>query len=80
MADQEVRCIEVRGESETTEITEAMKAYFSNFSVERRELLKEKEPKRRKGTRRVKIVLCAVIRKIEGGKDEGMKKLNGDEE
>ena len=42
--------------------------------------MKEKEPKRRKGTRRVKIVLCPVIRKIEGGKDEGMKKLNGDEE
>ena len=66
VVDQEVKCIEVRGEPGPMEKTEAMKAYFSNFSVERRELIKEKLSERSKGTRRIKVVLCPVNRKIEG--------------
>ena len=50
VADQEVRCIEVRGESGSTEITEAMKAYFSNFSVERR-VVEGKGTKKEKGNK-----------------------------
>lgn len=42
MADQEAKDIEVRGESGSREKAEAMKAYFINFSVERKELLKGK--------------------------------------
>lgn len=58
-----------------------MKGYFSNFSLERKELLKEKEPKESKGTRRVKIVLCHVNRKVKGvGRTEMKEKLNGGEE
>lgn len=64
--DQEVEYIDVRGKSGPMEKTEAMKAYFSNFSVERRELIKEKVSERSKGTRRIKVVLCPVNRKIEG--------------
>lgn len=64
--DQEVEYIDVRGESGPMEKTEAMQAYFSNFSVERRELIKEKVSERSKGTRRIKVVLCPVNRKIEG--------------
>ena len=50
MVDQEVKYIEVRGEPGPMKKTEAMKAYFSNFSVERRELIKEKLSERNKGT------------------------------
>lgn len=42
MADQEAKDIEVRGETGSREKAEAMKAYFINFSVERKELLKGK--------------------------------------
>lgn len=57
-----------------------MKECFSNFSLERKELLKEKEPKESKGTRRVRIVLCHVNRKVKGvGSSEMKEKLNGGE-
>ena len=75
MVDQEVKYIEVRGESGPMEKTEALEAYFSSFSVVRRELIKEKISERSKGTRRIKVVLCPVNKKVEGGEDEVMKKL-----
>lgn len=57
--------IDLKGENRSREIPQVMKQYFSNFSSERKELLKEKEPKESKGTRRVKIVLCHVNRKMK---------------
>lgn len=47
-------------------MTEAMKEYFSNSSLERKGLLKVKEPKGSKGTRKIKIVLCHVNKNMEG--------------
>lgn len=54
-----------------------MKAYLSTFTLERRELLKEKEPKgRRQG---VTIVLSPMNREIEGGGEWSDEKLNDDD-
>lgn len=66
-----------RGDTGSTEINEAMKAYLSTFTLERRELLKEKEPKgRRQG---VTIVLSPMNREIEGGGEWSDEKLNDDD-
>lgn len=43
MAVQEAKYIDVRGETRSREIAEAMKEYFSNFSLKRNESLKIKE-------------------------------------
>lgn len=69
MTDQVAEYIEVRGETRSREIAKVVKEYFSKFSLERKKIV-EKEPKGSMGTRRVKIVLCHVNRKTDGGRGQ----------